>query len=80
MPRVRRGSEAVDVDRRQLIGRRLEDVAIVVGLGELGPVGGWAAGGRDRWRLERFATMREGLASRGAAILACFHLRTSGSK
>jgi len=64
MPRVRHRSEAVDVDRGQLIGRRLEDVAIVVNLDELGPVGGWPASRRDARRLERFATMREGMTLR----------------
>jgi hypothetical protein len=34
----------MDVDRRQLVGRRLKDVAVVMDLDELAPVGGWAAG------------------------------------
>ena len=45
--------------------RRLKDVAIVMDLHELAPVGGRATSGRHRWRLERFAKMREGLTSRG---------------
>jgi len=49
----------VDIDRGQLIGRRLEDVAVVVDLDEFAPFGGRAAGGRDGRRLERFAEMRE---------------------
>jgi len=49
----------VDVDHLQLVGRRLEDVAVVVDLDEFAPVGGRAAGGRDGWWLERFAEMRE---------------------
>jgi hypothetical protein len=39
--------------------RRLKDVAIVMDLHELAPVGGRATSGRHRWRLERFATMHE---------------------
>ena len=46
-PRVRQRSEAVDVDRGQLVGRGLKDVAIVMRLDELAPVGGWPPGGRD---------------------------------
>jgi hypothetical protein len=42
----------VDVDRRQLIWRRLKDVAVVVDLDELAPVGGRAARGRHRRRFE----------------------------
>ena len=45
--------------------RRLNRVAFVMGLHELAPVGGWAAGGRDGPRLERFAEMRKDLTSRG---------------
>ena len=36
---VRHRSEAADVDRGQFVGRRLKDVAVVVDLAELGPVG-----------------------------------------
>ena len=45
--------------------RSLKDVAIVMGLHELAPVGRWAPGGCDRWRLERFAKMGQDLTSRG---------------
>jgi hypothetical protein len=65
MPSVRQRSEAVDVDCAQLVWRRLKDVAIVMDLHELAPVGGRATGRRDRRRLERFAKVREGLISRG---------------
>ena len=44
--------------------RRLKDVAVVLGLNELVPVGRRAPRGCDWWRLERFAKMREGLTSR----------------
>ena len=43
---------------------RLEDVAIVMGLHELAPVGRWATSGRDGRRLERFAKMGQYLADR----------------
>jgi len=62
MPRVRHRLEAADVDHGQLVGRRLEDVAVVVDLDELAPVGGRATSGRHRWWLERFAEVRENLA------------------
>ena len=52
-------SAAVDVDHWQIVGRGLKDVAIVMDLHELAPVGGRATSGRQRWRLERFAKMRE---------------------
>jgi len=39
MPRVRQGSEAVDIHRGQLVGRRLKDVVIVMSLHQLTPVG-----------------------------------------
>ena len=64
-PRVRRRSEAVDVDRGQLVGRGLKDVAVVMDLHELAPVGGWATSGRDGRRLEWFAEVCENLTSRG---------------
>jgi hypothetical protein len=48
MPSVRQRSEAVDVDCGQLVWRRLKDVAVVMDLHELAPVGGWAADGRHR--------------------------------
>ena len=52
IPRAQLGSEAVDVDRGQLVGRGLKDVAVVMGLHDLAPVGRWAPGGRDGRRLE----------------------------
>jgi len=52
-------SAAVDVDHLQIVGRGLKDVAIVMDLHELAPVGGRATSGRHRWWLERFAKMRE---------------------
>ena len=57
--RVRHRSEAVDIKHGQFVRRGLKDVAIVVGLHELTPVGGRATSGRHRWRLKRFAKMRE---------------------
>ena len=39
--------------------RRLKDVAIVMDLHELAPVGWWAPGRRDGWWLERLAQVRE---------------------
>ena len=62
---VRQRSEAVDVDHGQLVRRDLKDVAIVMGLHEFTPVGGRAAGGRDRRRLEWLAEVCEDLTSRG---------------
>jgi hypothetical protein len=59
MPSVRHSSEPVDVDCGQLIRRRLKDVAIIRDLHELAPVGGRAAGGRDRRRFEWFAALYE---------------------
>jgi len=44
----------VDIDHGQLIGRRLEDVAIVVDLDELAPVGGRAAPAAGPRRLPMF--------------------------
>ena len=52
IPRAQLGSEAVDVDRGQLVGRGLKDVAVVMDLHDLAPVGRWAPGGRDGRRLE----------------------------
>ena len=48
MPRVRHRSEAVDIDRGQLVGRRLKDVAVVMELRTSSPqsVGGPRAGER----------------------------------
>ncbi len=54
----------MDVDRGQLVGRRLKDIAIVMHLDKFVPVGGWAASGRDRRRFERFAEMCQDLPNR----------------
>jgi hypothetical protein len=54
----------VEADRRQRVGRRLQDVAIVVHLPGLGPVGGRAAGRRERRRFEGFTQVREDLPDR----------------
>ena len=43
------------MDRGQFVGRGLKDVAIVMDLHELAPVGGRATGRRHWWWLERFA-------------------------
>jgi hypothetical protein len=64
MPNVRQRSEAIGVDRRQHVWRRLKDVAVCVDLHELAPVGGRAAGGRDWRRSERFAQVSEDLPDR----------------
>lgn len=53
----------MDIDRGQLVGRRLKDIAVVVGLHELAPVGRRAARGRNGRQLERLTKMRERLAS-----------------
>ena len=65
IPRAQLGSEAVDVDRGQLVGRGLKDVAVVMNLHELAPVGRWATSGRAGRRLEWFAEVCEELTSRG---------------
>ena len=63
-----RGSEAVDVIRRQFVGRRLKDCPVVVDLHELSPVCRRAKGRRDgRW-FERFAEMCQGLSSHGTTV------------
>jgi hypothetical protein len=49
----------LDVDHRQLVYPSLEDVAVVMGLDELAPVGRRAAGGRHWRRLEWFTQVRE---------------------
>ena len=64
-PRVRRRSEAVNIDHGQLVGRHLNRFAIVMDLHELAPVGRWATSGRHRWWLERIAEVCENLTSRG---------------
>ena len=73
IPRAQLGSEAVDVDRGQLVGRGLKDVAVVMNLHELAPVGRWATSGRAGRRLEWFAEVCENLPDRprlGLALLA----------
>ena len=50
MPRARHRSEAVDVDHGQVVYPSLEDVALVRGLNELGPVRGRASGRCERRR------------------------------
>ena len=54
--------ERVDVDPGQLVGRRLKDVAVVVGLDELAPVAG-----RER-RAEARAVRRGVSGSSGSAL------------
>ena len=54
----------MNVDRGQLFGRRLKDIAIVMHLDKFVPVGGWASSGRDRRRFERFAEMCQDLPNR----------------
>jgi len=54
----------VDVDRGQLLYPSLKDVAVVVGLDELAPVGRRAAGGRHGRRLERLTAVGENLPDR----------------
>ena len=46
---------AVDVDHRQVVGRRLDRVAVVVSVHDLVPVGGRAPSRREWRRLERHA-------------------------
>jgi hypothetical protein len=48
VPCVRQRSEAVDVDRGQLVGRRLKDLAVVMDPDEISPVGGRARAGKPR--------------------------------
>ena len=64
VPRVRHRSEAVDVDRGQFVGRRLEDRPVVVNLDELAPASRRAASGRERRRLARFAEVCQDLPDR----------------
>ena len=64
MPHVRHRSELVDVDRGQLVGRRLKDIAVVMRLDKFAPVGGRATSGCNRWWLERFAEMCQDLSDR----------------
>ena len=64
MPRGRYRSEAVDVDRGQLVGRHLNRFAVVMRLDEFAPVGGRATSRRDGWWLERFAQVCKDLPDR----------------
>jgi len=77
---VTSGSQRVDVDRSQLVGRRLKEVPVVVHLLELSPVGGRPASGREQRRFKRFAEVGEGLTSHGRSHPGFSRLRTSGSK
>ena len=54
----------MDIDHGQLVYPSLEDVAVVMGLDELAPVGRRAAGGRHWRRLEWFTQVRENLPDR----------------
>ena len=42
----------MDIDCGQFVGCRLQDVAVVMGLHELAPVGRWASSGCERRRHE----------------------------
>jgi hypothetical protein len=64
VPSGRQRSEAVDVDRGQLVRRFLKDVAIVMDLHEFAPVGGRPASWRDWRRCERFTEVGENLPDR----------------
>jgi len=82
-PRVRRRSEAVNIDHGQLVGRHLNRFAIVMDLHELAPVDRRATGGRDGRRLGRFAEVCEGLTSRGRShpgLLPLANLRFEASR
>jgi hypothetical protein len=61
----------VDVDHGQLVYPSLEDVAIVMDLHELAPVGGRATSGRHWWRLERFAKMRKDFPDQPGLVGEC---------
>ena len=63
-PRVRRRSEAVDVDHGQLVGRHLNRFTIVMDLHELAPVDRRATGGRNGQWFERFAEVCQDLPDR----------------
>jgi hypothetical protein len=66
-----RTAQPVDVDRRQLVGRGLKDVPIVVSLYELAPVGGRATGRQDWRRLERVAEVCQDLPNRPRTVDEC---------
>jgi hypothetical protein len=55
----------VDVDHGQLVGRGLDDIAIVMRVHEFAPVGGVPAGGGEGRRFEALAHVRENLPDRG---------------
>ena len=57
-------AQQADVDHRQVVGRRLNRVAFVMGLHEFAPVGGRAPGHRHGRRLDRFSQMGQELSSR----------------
>ena len=59
-----RRSHRVDVDRRRLVKRRLNRVAVMMHLDELAPVGGPAPGGRDGRRFKRLAESLEDFPNR----------------
>ena len=49
----------MNIDHGKVLGRGLKDVAVVMDLLELVPVGGRATSGRDGRRFERFAQVGE---------------------
>ena len=63
----------MDVDHGQLVRGDLKDVAVVMGLRKLAPVGRRPPGGRYGWRLERLAEMRQDFPNR-------FRLRDKGNE
>ena len=64
LPRVRQGSEGVDVNRGQLVRRLLNRLAVVMGLDELAPVGRRAPSRRERWRRDEIGAPVEKLKRR----------------
>jgi hypothetical protein len=60
--------KAADVDRGQLVGRRLKDIAVVVHLHELATVGERAAGWRDWRRFEQFAEVFQDFSDRPGGL------------
>ena len=68
-PRVRRRSEAVDVDHGQLVYPSLKDCPVVMDLHELSPVGGRAACGKDERSLEWLAELREDLSDGPSSVM-----------
>ena len=61
MPRARQDSGAVDVDCKQFVRCRLQDVVVDMDLHEFAPVGGWVTSGCERRRVGRFAEMCQDL-------------------